>query len=112
MKTKRAKSTTSQTTADLIHGFEAEEARLRKTTGSHALAKACMDNPFDYALKLRTGEVIEFSGAAILNNEWVHLSVKPMCEQPKTNRLAYPAERGMDVRLADIVWVMDAPHGS
>ena len=78
---------------------------------SAALAKACVD-PFDYAMKLRTGEVIDFSFATILNKEWVHLDINPMDEQPKENRIAYPAERGVDVRLSDIVWVMDAPRGS
>lgn len=87
--------------------------RLQTTLlGSRALSKACMDDPFDYALKLRTGEVIAFSGASVLNAEWVHLSVKHRSEQPDENGLPYPAERGMDVRLSDIVWVMDAPNGS
>lgn len=93
--------------------FENEEGRLIEVlTGSAALAKACQDNPFDYAMKLRTGEVIAFSGAKVLNREWVHLDVKPMDDQPEENRIAYPAERGVDVRLSDIVWVMDAPLGS
>ena len=92
--------------------FENEEGRLIKIlTGSAALAKACQDS-FDYAMKLRTGEVINFSFARVLNKEWVHLYIKPMDEQPRENRIAYPADRGVDVRLADIVWVMDAPLGS
>lgn len=92
--------------------YENEEGRLIEIlTGSAALAKACQD-PFDYAMKLRTGEVIDFSFAKVLNKEWVHLDIKPMDEQPKAKRIAYPAERGMDVRLSDIVWVMDAPRGS
>ena len=81
-------------------------------TGSKALAKACVDDPVDYAMKLRTGEVIAFSGAQVLNREWVHLRLKPMDQQPKENQIAYPADRGVDVRLSDIVWVMDAPLGS
>lgn len=88
------------------------ECRLLEVlVGSHALAKACQDY-FDYAMKLRTGEVINFSFAEVLNGEWVHLEIKPMDEQPETNRIIYPAERGMDVRISDIVWVMDAPLGS
>lgn len=63
-------------------------------------------------MKLRTGEVVAFSFATVLNNEWVHLDVKPMDEQLDDNRIPYPADRGMDVRLSDIVWVMDAPNGS
>ena len=79
--------------------------------GSAALAKACIDE-FDYALKLRTGEVVYFEFARVLNKEWVHLTLKPREDQPTANRIAYPADRGVDVRLSDIVWVMDAPNGS
>jgi len=83
-----------------------------KLLGSHALAKACHDNGFDYALKLRTGEVIRFLGAEILTPEWIRLEVaRPRC-QPEDNHLPYKADRGVDVRIADIVWVMDAPEGS
>lgn len=88
-----------------------EFRQIEILTGSPALAKACFDD-FDYAMKLRTGEVIYFSTANVINKEWVHLHLKPMDEQPKANRIAYPAERGVDVRMSDIVWVMDAPLGS
>lgn len=76
------------------------------------MLKACHDSPFDYALKLRTGEVIRFCGATIINAEWIHLEVYAMDEQPERNCLPFPADRGIDVRIADIVWVMDAPEGS
>lgn len=93
--------------------FENEEGRLIEIiTGSSALAKSCQDAPFDYALKLRSGEVIAFSGAKLINKEWIHIDVKPSSEQPPHNRLAYPAERGADIRISEIVWVMDAPTGS
>ena len=80
--------------------------------GSDALAKACQDNYFDYALKLRTGEVIRFTGARLISPGWVHLDVMPKHSQPEDMRLPYPADRGVDVRLTDVVWVMDAPEGS
>jgi hypothetical protein len=32
--------------------------------------------------------------------------------QPVGSNLPYPADRGVDVRIADIVWAMDAPEGS
>ena len=80
--------------------------------GSDALTKACHDNCFDYAAKLRTGEVIRFCGASVINSEWIHLDLVSYLKQPTLNRLPYPAERGIDVRIADIVWVMDAPEGS
>ena len=80
--------------------------------GSYALAKACQDDSFDYALKLRSGEVIRFVGAYVLSPEWIHLFVMPKRCQPENNRLPFLADRGVDVRIADIVWVMDAPEGS
>jgi len=80
-------------------------------TGSAALSKAC-DDPFVYAMKLRTGEVLKFECAKMLNREWVHVTLHSVVNQPEENRIAYPADRGVDVRLSDIVWVMDAPEGS
>jgi hypothetical protein len=97
---------------DHIEHFEVLCNKLTKLlVGSHALAKACSDN-FDYALKLRTGEVIRFSEARLISSGWIHLDVmEPDC-QPAGPSLPYPADRGVDVRIADIVWVMDAPEGS
>jgi hypothetical protein len=80
--------------------------------GSSALAKACVDNGFDYALKLRTGEVIRFTGAKVISPGWIHLDATPLYGRPEDNGLPFPADRGIDVRIADIVWVMDAPEGS
>lgn len=92
---------------------------IKSIVGSPALAKACMDAPFDYALRLKSGEVIDFSGATIVGPDWIHLYVKPADEQ-RVNQipgvpakgLIHLAERGMDVRISEIVWVMDAPMGS
>jgi hypothetical protein len=94
--------------------METEERRklIQMVVGSNALAKACVDCSFDYAVRLRTGDVIMFVGAEIINSEWIHLDVAEWLDQPKSNGLAYPAKRGIDVRIADIVWVMDAPEGS
>jgi len=94
--------------------MEAEERRklIQMVVGSNALAKACIDNCFDYAVKLRTGEVIRFTGAEIISNEWIHLTLDSCLKQKTDYMVAYSAERGIDVRIADIVWVMDAPEGS
>ena len=76
-----------------------------------ALLKAHGDY-FDYALRLRTGEVIRFMEARI-EGDWVHLTVSPACDQPEFfGRLPYPMDRGLDVRIDDIVWVADAPEGA
>ncbi len=91
--------------------FEEMDKMRVLLVGSKALAKAIHD-PFDYALKLRAGEVITFEFAEIIDRDWVRLHLKKQDEQPNKNRLPFPAPRGMDVRLSDIVWVMDAPEGS
>ena len=75
-----------------------------------ALLKAHRDS-FDYALRLRTGEVVRFESAHI-NGEWAHLTLLPDDMQLAIDGLPYLMERGVDVRIADIVWVADAPEGS
>jgi hypothetical protein len=84
-----------------------------------SLLKASADD-FDYALRLRTGEIIKFTYAEI-HGDYVSLystsrsqitsdGLEPMegHEQP----LPFPFLRGIDVRLNDIVWCADAPNGS
>lgn len=70
------------------------------------LIKAAFDF-YQYRLRLRTGEVIDFSyarpGASL---EWARLDGVSMVEDDHT--LDYFTERGVDVRVADIVWVGDA----
>jgi hypothetical protein len=73
-----------------------------------ALVKAVAD-PFQYALMLRDGTIIEFEGAAPPSaTGWVLLN------GPRVVNRGYNAclERGIEVRLAEIAWVADAPHGS
>ena len=91
--------------------FEEKFRKLTAITGSKALAKSCQDH-FHYALRLRTGEVIAFTDAELISNEWVHLALEKPEDQPEANRLEYVYGRGVDVRISDIVWVMDAPCGS
>ena len=80
-----------------------------------ALAKAIMD-PFDYAIGLRDGKIIHFSEAKfdIHNPGWIHLD-EVQAEgkaQAKGISIPYPLDRGVDVRIADIMWAADAPNGS
>lgn len=88
-----------------------DKRELEAVVGSAALVKACMD-PFDYAMKLRTGEVLRFEHCRIINKDWIHLTGVDRRDQLKDVQIAYSAERGVDVRISDIVWVMDAPEGS
>ena len=75
-----------------------------------ALAKSCEDQPFDYMLRLRTGETLRYAGATRLGNGWVHLDLKCFYGQVP-GQLPSKGERGIDIKLDDIVWVMDAPEG-
>jgi hypothetical protein len=90
---------------------DAQVKIIEMIVGSTALTKSCFDS-FDYAIKLKTGDVIRFTHSRVINREWIHLHLDTYPEQPKVDQLAYPAKRGIDVRLADIVWVMDGPEGS
>jgi hypothetical protein len=73
-----------------------------------SLIKACQD-PFYYVLGLRDGQVFLFSEACP-NGEWVWLKVDFWMAPEEAS--IYPFERGVDVRVADIVWCADAPWGS
>ncbi len=75
-----------------------------------SLLKAISD-PFDYAIGLRTGLVIRFSEARI-QGEWVHLLVAGTNRPVGNGDDTYNWERGIDVRLTEIVWCADAPIGS
>ena len=89
--------------------------RVSSIVGSEALAKSCCD-PFDYALKLKTGEIIFFESAKVVSKDWLHLNLNDLHsdnqQTEKLNKLQLPGERGVDVRISEIVWVMDAPFGS
>lgn len=75
-----------------------------------SLIKACYDY-FDYALSLRTGETIRFSEAKICG-KWVHLTINADLDSNDSNGSGFSLDRGLDVRLSDIVWCADAPNGS
>ena len=88
--------------------YEVEVAQITAIVGSGALCKACLDE-FDYALQLRNGTVIRFEFAKIISKDWVHLD---RWNGEDSGNLPFSARRGIDVRISDIVWVMDAPEGS
>jgi hypothetical protein len=75
-----------------------------------SLLKACGD-PFTYAMRLRTGEVIVFSEARI-DGEFCHISGNGEAEAEWRNEIPFEHPRGIDVRISDIVWCCDAPNGS
>ena len=83
---------------------------LCTSTLPHSLIKATYDS-FDYAMKLRTGEVIRFREAKI-HGAFVTLNIDQNGGTDKRHYNDFSFERGLDVRLSDIVWCADAPDGS
>jgi hypothetical protein len=83
--------------------------QLLRILKSQVLVKACYDE-FDYALKLRTGEIIGFKTVRVISDEWIHVKLDDSCAAK--NPFPFEVDRGMDIRISDIVWVMDAPNGS
>jgi hypothetical protein len=75
-----------------------------------ALLKAVVDQ-FDYAMRLRTGEILYFSIATI-NGDFVHLEVHDIHKHRIDERPPCLFARGVDVRASDIVWCADAPWDS
>jgi hypothetical protein len=82
-----------------------------------SLLKAAEDC-FDYALRLSSGEIIRFRSAKIHGyyvtlyggtGEYDSRSLAE-CEQPSL--MPFIFDRGLDVRVSDIVWCADAPSGS
>lgn len=82
--------------------------------------RKCVMDPFDYMLRLRTGELIRFEHAEI-HGAWLYIfpfGALPehgvlFPDVPKWGALHEPNfERGLTVRIADIAWICDAPRGS
>ena len=85
--------------------------KTKKVVIPSHLAKALVD-PFDYSMGLTTGEIIRFNMASINKKcpDWVHLSDARYDDGRED--LGRKFERGIDVRISEIVWVTDAPYGS
>ena len=81
-----------------------------------SLAKACYD-PFEYVLVLRSGTLLHFESASP-RGQWVHIEFggyapPRILDAARMDRAGhFSFDRGMDVRVADIVWCADAPNGS
>jgi hypothetical protein len=76
-----------------------------------ALVKAVGDR-FQYACRLRTGDIVRFTGATI-RGEYATLELDTqLWPEDPAREVPYPFPRGLDVRIVDIVWCGDAPDGS
>lgn len=78
-----------------------------------ALCKALDDQPWEYAMGLRDGRVLYFQGAELLKGgKWVHLPGPDEKYTLEVSGVTHSFDRGLDVRISDIMWVADAPDGS
>lgn len=102
--------------AKLVYGV-CEECNNRY---GPALVKAHVDQPFDYAIKLTSGELYRTTGINI-QGDWVTIEpanpetgIEGRTASPQgfTRSNPYPCARGITVPLWAIVWVADAPEGS
>lgn len=79
------------------------------------LAKACTD-AFDYCLKLKNGDLIRFAEAKAISPEWVLIKELDLrrshFQSPNIYDNAFLFDRGIEVRISEIVWIADAPSGS
>lgn len=105
--------------------IEAPNSELLAVGWPPWLVKATFD-PFVYAVGLRNGLTLTFNEAEQMqgSSEWVRLLGVAQFTLPSSNTVGleeapfvvgagpYTFARGLEVRLADIVWVADAPFGS
>lgn len=92
-----------------------EEAMLIQAGWPWPLVKAIND-PFTYAIGLRDTSVIKFEQASYdkRNLEWVtilpdNLTIVRMPVEPQR---WFCFDRGLAIRVSDILWAADAPEGS
>lgn len=103
-----------------LHEMSAQEQALTDAGWPPALIKAVND-PFDYALKLKDGSLIFFEYVVPIGrgNEWVSIYFQDIhkggdvWEWSFNHRFRIGGnDRGLQVRVSEIVWVADAPYGS
>lgn len=100
-------------------GYAYTEPDLCNLGWPYALAKAATDNGFEYALGLRTGQILVFTGAEPvepLTTGFVRLT-GVSSHWPAPDNDLHPGDdmrfdRGIEIRISEIAWVADAPWGS
>jgi hypothetical protein len=77
-----------------------------------ALVKALHD-PFDYVVGTRDGRIIRFSKATMNEGDaWILFSAFEKWDGHGMQGFDFTFERGVYVRVSDIVWASDAPYGA
>ena len=97
------------------------ESKLKSAGWPWPLAKATVDS-FDYAIGLRDGSIIRFQSARHDgHDDWVTIEKDGLEISKAGDSLrgaASPSlgdfnfDRGLVVRVSEIIWATDAPHGS
>jgi len=78
----------------------------------HPLAKAIEDPAFNYLVVLRNGTAIECEGITEGRRGWVCLLSPHKPDKDRGLLWGCCFERGLEVRVSDIMACADAPHGS
>jgi hypothetical protein len=102
------------------HEISTQDADLTQSGWPPALIKAVND-PYDYALRLKDGTLIFFEYAVPMGeyNEWVSIHFQDIHKGGEVWEWSFNHrfniggnDRGLQVRVSEIVWVADAPYGS
>jgi hypothetical protein len=100
--------------------YKSAMSALDKAGWPPALAKATHDS-YDYAIGLKDGTVIFFERATSCggNHEWVSLWFQSLHDGTTAYHRSFNKthgiggnDRGLEVRVSEIVWASDAPYGS
>lgn len=84
---------------------------LTDALGSPVLAQACLDHgKHSYTLKLRSGEELVFNEASWHDNGWLTLDGAFSGDYRKSST-SDAVRYSVDVRLAEIIWVLRNPSG-
>ena len=77
----------------------------------YMLEKCLTDCPFSYAVGLRDGTVLFFHEAS-REGDWIRFEEIEEHNILSIGSRRFNFERGLEVRISDIMWVSDAPYGS
>lgn len=87
------------------------EDELRLAGYPPALIKACFDD-FMYSLSLKNGDRYAFAKATPINKVWVHITDNTTLREYYKDGYRPMSDRGVYVRVSEIVTAEDAPFGS
>lgn len=73
--------------------------------GSYVLAKANYDKPYNYAVRLKTGECFRFEGCKV-EGDWVLFEEPVFIDGFFIPEFRF--DRGIEVRLDQIAWIADS----